>query len=345
MLRGRQRSFFPGSRCVIVGASHEHRGQLCIVLALSKKSKRWCCALRDSTQTECDDVELLFESYFAPTRSHAPGLPASLCMSASAGGLGIFAASAIDAHTKVFDDPVNMMVRRTMNGKSTGVPCLALYDAAKHAADKGALEAFDALTSGDLLERCRTDARRIMELRMSATLSVAEREALLNDAGFCEREVRRIGGCLARWRANGHDFRLRGEAEAVSAVHGHTMRLQHSCEPNAEQQISDETGNLVVVTRRRIEAGELVTIDYSGGAVRSLPLAKRRELLRDRGFECACSRCVREEGGRAPGEHEQQQQQCAPSPARPSPLIVAGQSKLLRLVRREGHTAWTFVDL
>lgn len=73
-------------------------------------------------------------------------------------------------------------------------------------------------------------------------------------------------------------------------------------------------------TLRPIVAGEMLTVDYTRGGVgvMQLPLDERREMLWLRaGFECACSRCQREERARK----EPQQRSCTGPSHLPTVLV------------------------
>lgn len=322
LLHGKRRSFFQNSRCTIIAATHEFARESVLIAALSDADKRqWVCRLLRPAlagkMVLVHEKELSFESYHAANL--LTKLPSFLRVAAAAGGLGLFAESALDAKGTVLAEPVNMLARRSARGVATGIPCWALYNFAQKAAaggDKSSAEAFDALTDGGLVDRYSTDAREMFAHHARTSLPPETAKKLLHDEVLCQREVRRIAGCLARWQANGHDFTLRGESEKCSAVYNHGMRLQHSCEPNCEQHISGE-GQFVVTTRHAIPAGELLTIDYTGGAVGALPLAKRRELLRRKGFECACSRCAREESRAAAASLPRSSSSSSPSGHQP----------------------------
>ncbi|KAI9341963.1 hypothetical protein BDR26DRAFT_859859 [Obelidium mucronatum] len=74
------------------------------------------------------------------------------------------------------------------------------------------------------------------------------------------------------------------------ALYPFASYFNHSCDPNCEP-IQDQI-HLTFKTRRRIEAGEELTIAYMDTNV---PLASRRSaLLQDYFFECCCDRCLLE---------------------------------------------------
>ena len=70
------------------------------------------------------------------------------------------------------------------------------------------------------------------------------------------------------------------------------MKMLHSCEPNCRCTVLP-TGELTVIASRDIRRGEYLTFDYTGGEASGLAsVDARRAVLRRRGFECECSRCV-----------------------------------------------------
>ncbi|PFH37806.1 putative histone lysine methyltransferase, SET [Besnoitia besnoiti] len=77
--------------------------------------------------------------------------------------------------------------------------------------------------------------------------------------------------------------------------------LNHSCEPNcavASWGQEGEGSTLTVSTRRRVDAGEELTVSYVD---ETLPAARRRQLLHATyGFLCSCSRCIRESADAPP---------------------------------------------
>ena len=280
MIRGATRSFPCGARCTIVAHEHEHCGALVTVLALSDHNgRRWVGQLLSGETTPFADDELQFESYHAAAVAlqtdgsdwlqaaiadpgHLNCTPSLRVAASAAGeGLGVYAPSCIKAKAVALSEPIMMLARRS-GIATTGLACWAVYSAALKAANTSVATAFDALADGGLIERHRDDARRIFEHEARASLPPEYYNVLLQDAEICEREVHRIAECLARWQANGHEFVLRGEHEACVAVYNLAMRLQHSCEPNCEQRISGQ-GDFVVSTLRPIEAGEMLTIDYT----------------------------------------------------------------------------------
>ncbi|CAN0896976.1 Histone-lysine N-methyltransferase ATXR2 [Linum grandiflorum] len=70
--------------------------------------------------------------------------------------------------------------------------------------------------------------------------------------------------------------------------------MNHSCRPNARafKRDEDRDGVATILANRAIRKGEEITISY---VEEELPLAERRALLADYGFECRCDRCLEEE--------------------------------------------------
>lgn len=76
-----------------------------------------------------------------------------------------------------------------------------------------------------------------------------------------------------------------------TAVFAIGCTMNHSCEPNVQLCYARGDFAGALVAQRRIAPGDELCINYVGLAQ---PVEKRRKALRHYGFECACSRCVRE---------------------------------------------------
>ena len=76
--------------------------------------------------------------------------------------------------------------------------------------------------------------------------------------------------------------------------------INHSCDPSlaSTKGEKDVDGRAVLVATRDIAAGEELYMSYIDASEGSSP-GQRRQELRDYGFVCACSRCVREEAAPA----------------------------------------------
>ena len=74
--------------------------------------------------------------------------------------------------------------------------------------------------------------------------------------------------------------------------------LNSDCDPNVapRKEDTDDDGRCVLVATRDVREGEELTMCYVD---ESADVAARRAELRDYGFECACTRCVREAQGGA----------------------------------------------
>ena len=80
-----------------------------------------------------------------------------------------------------------------------------------------------------------------------------------------------------------------------TAVYPRISYANHSCAPNAEVHFWEESHVGTLIARRRIAKGEEVCISYIDDNERA-GFRRRRESLRDYGFECVCAKCEAEEG-------------------------------------------------
>ena len=304
MIAGTHVSLLRGSRVTLGG--NAHAGQLAAVVAFSDRC--WCCQLLhprfSNRQVWIAEEHLgVFEGFIALSVSLQ--VPAHLRLSsAGAAGQALYAATDVTVGQLLIDEAPFMVVRRSAGPRriATGVPSWKLYFAAQQQHGP-AIEAFDSLGGGeDLIPKYGDDARRIFRTFVDAQPS-AERTAILASAKLCAQQERRIARVLGSWEANGHQFPARGIKQHVAAVYHLGTKLLHSCEPNCTRHISPETGRIEVRASRALQRDQLLTIDYTGGEAAALAsLTARRAVLRKRGFECICDRCVREEQAAAEGE-------------------------------------------
>ncbi len=89
------------------------------------------------------------------------------------------------------------------------------------------------------------------------------------------------------WLSNAYPTEDEPESAAVFRV---ASRLNHSCAPCAHAHYNVRTHCMTVHALVRIEAGEEVTVAYTGGEC-DVRAARRRELQRDFGFLCRCALC------------------------------------------------------
>jgi len=75
-----------------------------------------------------------------------------------------------------------------------------------------------------------------------------------------------------------------------TAVYGRVARLNHACNPNCRVEFSD-SAECRILTCRKVPVGEELRISYIRDG---LPLAARERELKDYGFVCDCSLCVKE---------------------------------------------------
>ncbi|KIY71842.1 SET domain-containing protein [Cylindrobasidium torrendii FP15055 ss-10] len=80
-------------------------------------------------------------------------------------------------------------------------------------------------------------------------------------------------------------------------LHSH---INHSCEPNISvRHLHQQTAlaRITILPKRDIPKGEELTITYIDP---ELPYARRKQMLAEWGFDCQCTRCVREKAEGAP---------------------------------------------
>jgi hypothetical protein len=73
-----------------------------------------------------------------------------------------------------------------------------------------------------------------------------------------------------------------GVGKTATGVFETASRFNHSCVPNARFGWDEERGRMVYVSRRKIQRGEEITVDYG---------MSKTGLKRYYGFECGCERC------------------------------------------------------
>ncbi|PQE18821.1 SET domain protein [Rutstroemia sp. NJR-2017a WRK4] len=79
-----------------------------------------------------------------------------------------------------------------------------------------------------------------------------------------------------------------GVGKTATGVFETASRFNHSCVPNARFGWDEERGRMVYVSKRKIERGEEITVDYG---------MSKTGLKRYYGFECGCERCREEDAG------------------------------------------------
>jgi len=84
------------------------------------------------------------------------------------------------------------------------------------------------------------------------------------------------------------------------AIYAAACLLEHSCRPNAQVTLAQQSAALSVRATRPIAAGEPLSFAYLDEAwLTTAPVAQRRQRMRDElGFLCRCVTCVDEEGAR-----------------------------------------------
>ncbi|PQE03308.1 SET domain-containing 5 protein [Rutstroemia sp. NJR-2017a BBW] len=79
-----------------------------------------------------------------------------------------------------------------------------------------------------------------------------------------------------------------GVGKTATGVFETASRFNHSCVPNARFGWDEERGRMVYVSKRKIERGEEITVNYG---------MSKTGLKRYYGFECGCERCRGEDAG------------------------------------------------
>mmetsp|Transcript_13167 Transcript_13167/g.46743 ORF Transcript_13167/g.46743 Transcript_13167/m.46743 type:complete len:351 (-) Transcript_13167:450-1502(-) len=156
---------------------------------------------------------------------------------------------------------------------------------------------FEALSDGGVVDEYMKIGKDVFETNMEASgMNLASMPPEL-----VNHEHRLIARVCAQWNVNGHTANLFGAGEDSSAIVHHASKMNHSCDANCTWTYCatpEGAVQMVVVAARDIRPGEPLTIDYHAGAgdhsFRDLGVEKRRAMLRKRGFECQCERCMLE---------------------------------------------------
>jgi SET domain-containing protein len=98
-----------------------------------------------------------------------------------------------------------------------------------------------------------------------------------------------------------------GVGKTATGVFETASRFNHSCVPNARFGWDEERGRMVYVSKRKIERGEEITVNYG---------MSKTGLKRYYGFECGCERCRGEDaevesasGSQSGSEHENEDEE------------------------------------
>uniref|UniRef100_A0A6U0IMD4 SET domain-containing protein n=1 Tax=Minutocellus polymorphus TaxID=265543 RepID=A0A6U0IMD4_9STRA len=110
----------------------------------------------------------------------------------------------------------------------------------------------------------------------------------LSDVHAADEKHKTPGGIL---RTNGVD-----DAEGHANLYSQMSRMNHSCAPNAVRVSTSDSGGVAVVSRKQIDEGEEVLINYMDGADDGKPVDQRRKhLMQQYHFHCTCPLCMAQE--------------------------------------------------
>jgi hypothetical protein len=318
LLHGAGRSIFAGSR-VTLQTKDAHADREATVLYFDPIQVRWACEVNGSVEplivlVRCN--EFRFDHYVAPTVELKA--PPHLRVEAVDGcGNALFTQQPCSPGDVLLVEPPFMVANCSCQGQQAR-PILAIgtygWAAYRHAQQQqeheqqangaaGALAAFDALGGGaDVLSpdfSTRSVAAAVVEAYARA-LPTEERERLLGSSELLDEQRAEVAHVLASWLSNAHDLTfdggLFGVREETVVLYHLGSKLLHSCEPNCVRDVNLDTGEISIIAWRYLDAGELLTLDYTGGSVSALraPDMRRLALRSMRGFECGCARCERE---------------------------------------------------
>lgn len=309
MLRGAGKSFFPESKAYLGQLSNaDFADQPCVVKRYLEEKQRWAVQLLhprfQGKQILVSEEKLLFDGYAAPPEHQVP-LPEHLYEAPAEGcGLALYTSKAMAEGAVVLEESPFMVVN------NSGSPVESRWNlytrtVAEQGASSPVIRALEELSDGGLADRLLPEAAALFRVMVEKSSKPPEVKQMMIGSDEAQElrdgQAARIAGVLARWQANGHAFRPRGEEtkEGHSALYRRFSRLLHSCEPNCCRSLCAETGRITVQALRPLRPGEPLAIDYEAKDPNflQLPLAERRARLLERGFTCACARCLRETAG------------------------------------------------
>ncbi|CAE8721568.1 unnamed protein product, partial [Polarella glacialis] len=161
------------------------------------------------------------------------------------------------------------------------------------------------LCSGDLSEedsglqqsQSEVPDSRLSDLRLSEFGSAAAEclpvEVCQRLEDLCPANLRQL---QAIWQSNGFIHQGASSRRSQTSLDGLLLfswacLCSHSCDPSCAWSLNEDR-SIVIRARRALQAGEEITISYTGGDFWSRGLAARRRLLwRGWHFQCRCSRC------------------------------------------------------
>eukprot|EP00441_Pelagodinium_beii_P035638 CAMPEP_0197645080 /NCGR_PEP_ID=MMETSP1338-20131121/17846_1 /TAXON_ID=43686 ORGANISM="Pelagodinium beii, Strain RCC1491" /NCGR_SAMPLE_ID=MMETSP1338 /ASSEMBLY_ACC=CAM_ASM_000754 /LENGTH=346 /DNA_ID=CAMNT_0043218573 /DNA_START=26 /DNA_END=1066 /DNA_ORIENTATION=+ len=283
MIRGDVCGFLAGSHAILGRmANSEYSHQPCIIEEFSLEKKLWKVQLADprfqNRHLSVKETCLALEWYVAPSERWTP-LPSYLRVSQSNVGNALFCDKDIDEGVEILEEhPVMVVTNRT------GLAARWKLHREMSAFDPtvAALRVFEEFTEGGVSPVYMEDASTLLSVTGHRHQDVTEE---------------RLAGILARWQSNSLNVSI-SFGESQSALYRFACKANHSCDANCVTVFDMGTGCMILRTRRRIQRGEQLTINYFGAdpdfAV--LSAEERRTLLSKRDFVCCCSRCVREGG-------------------------------------------------
>jgi len=262
----------------------EYSFQPCIVEEFQIDKQLWKVQLADpifegrslTVKEKC----LSFAWYAAPSKCWTV-LPSFLRVSPTSIGNALFCDKYVDEGVEILEEHPVLVV-----SNKTGLAARwKLYQESRLSGEYGAVQtAFEEFTDGGVTHAYMEDAQILMKVSDDCQ-------------GVGPEAVSRLAGALARWQSNSLNVSI-NFSDSQSALYRFACKANHSCEPNCVTVFDMDTGCMILRTRRRVQRGEQLTINYMGAdpdfAVSSA--RARRMILSKRDFVCCCSRCVREGG-------------------------------------------------
>ena len=170
--------------------------------------------------------------------------------------------------------------------------------------DEDSSEALLAAVGGDLQEWFAPTGRRFSSLddgwcdALRLALAECEWAATLPASSLTNESLHQMASRIDvnAFEVGNNDGRPLG----IGLYLGGATLFNHSCEPNCEVNhdvVQSPRTVQAVRTTRSVAKGEPLTISYVHVDGFASHVARRRQLKRSYGFECRCSRCIREEDG------------------------------------------------
>eukprot|EP00930_Biecheleria_cincta_P069529 TRINITY_DN57261_c0_g1_i1.p1 TRINITY_DN57261_c0_g1~~TRINITY_DN57261_c0_g1_i1.p1 ORF type:complete len:357 (+),score=70.07 TRINITY_DN57261_c0_g1_i1:50-1120(+) len=324
--------FFEGSYAFIDKQAAKFASERCIINKYVPKKQSWKVTLlagqfKDS-QVLVPASDLVFDCFTAAPDT-LPPLPEKLMVAAvGASGDGLFANSDVAKGVIILkEEPLTIIGGRMDNYSSCWTSYLSAIT--KHGTNSAFAVAFEELTDGGIVYKHIVPARILFNNAMSQ-VAESTKLRLQSDEGKkdANKQVRKVAEVLARWQANAHTFKPNPDGESFSALYRYISKANHSCEPNCIYATDEQSGIMQLVAQRNICAGEELTASYfqEDPSFQGLGLRSRRERCLTKGFQCLCTRCVREVEEEEKGCHENEDQSRSPEGVQIDAKVIADES-------------------